>query len=227
MKFRLLLFSSMALFMLSRPAIAYREAFCPEHVTSVKIDNRVLISRLKYVHNKSMRYLSSIDDDEERDGFSLGYSPQKILDETTVNMVPDDNGCFKEITVNVIIDFLNPIIYISSELAVNSPEYKYVFWHESEHARITVENNKRYLPYLEQELRRYVSGIRIYRPTSFEEKKASEKYVYNKITDVVTKNIDKINSMNDALNKEFDAKEHKHDAWLASVVRKIENGYRF
>ena len=226
MKIWRLLLPFMAFFILARPAVAYDDAFCPEHVTSVTIDNRVLISRLKYYHNKSMRYLSAIDDDEARSGFSLGYSPQRILDETTVNTVSDDNGCFKEIIVHVVIDFLNPLIYIAAELPVKSPEYDYVFWHESEHARITVENNKRYLPYLEQELRRYISGIRVYRPTSFMEEKKSEKYIYNKITAVVTDNIDKINSMNDTLNKEFDAKEHKHDAWLNSVIKKIATSYQ-
>ena len=226
MKMWRLLFLSVMFLMATRSAAAYSDSFCPEPATSVKIDNRVLISRLKYVHNKSIRYLSSIQDNEEGEGHSFGYSSQVISYETAVDTVSDDDGCFKEIIVNVVIDFLNPVIYIASELPVKSPQYNYVFWHESEHARITVENNKRYLPYLEQELRRYVSGIRVYRPSTPADEEHSKKYIYNKITDVVMKNIEKLNNMIDEVNKEFDVREHKYDAWLDATVNKNKSSVR-
>jgi len=224
MKLWLFLFLSVCLFTSPRSVFAYDDSFCPEHVTSVKIDNRVLTNRLKYVHNKSVSYLSSIQDSEGGEGLSFGYSPQVISDETAVETISDDNGCFKEIIVNVIIDFLDPTIYIASELPSKSPEFNYVFWHESEHARITVENNKRYLPYLEQELKRYVSGIRVHRPTTPQEEKSSKKYIYNKVTAVVMKNIEKINDMIETVNKEFDAREHKYDVWLYSSFNKKIKG---
>ena len=188
---------------------AYSDAFCPPHDTEVIIDNRVTPDRLQYDYSKSVPELTEMSGKDEmgvrvRGMFTLGVKMQRKS-----RILHDMNGCPRIIKAYVVIDFVDSTIYVAREFLEGTDTYNYVQWHENEHARITIENNKRYLSYLEQEMRRYIGGLQIRYPDSRAEASKNNYYIAKKINDIVEREWRHLNDFIKNANEEFDFKEHQ------------------
>jgi len=201
-------------------AYAYSNEFCPPHDTEVIIDNRVTPDRLLYDYSKS---ISEITAKSGKSGVLVaGLFSSKVVLQRRPEIEPDrNNGCPIRIMITVVIDF-DPTIYVAREFMEGTDAYNYVQWHENEHARITIENNRRYLPYLEQELRRYIDGLRIRYPNSFEDAAKSSIYILSKINYIVEREWRNLNNFINKSNDDFDLKERKHSNWVREEYEKVK-----
>ena len=133
-----------------------------------------------------------------------------------------NNGCVEKITVNVRVLFESPTIHVGREFLEGTDAYNYVQWHENEHARITIENNKRYLPYLEQELRRYINGLQLYIPETEIEWDNNVNYVRSKIEYIIKREMNNLNNYIREANGYFDFKEQQHSYWVGEEYKKVK-----
>ena len=131
-------------------------------------------------------------------------------------------GCPKKIIVDIVIVFASPTVHVAREFLEGTDVYNYVQWHENEHARITIENNNRYLPYFEQELRRYIDGLQFYIPETQDEWSDNITYIRGKVNYIIEREINRLNNYINEANGYFDFKEHQHDRWLGKEYEKVK-----
>ena len=213
---------------------AYHDEFCPPHETKVIIDNRITPESLQYDYSKSVHELTRMAGKvlpEGAKGGVFGLFSRKVgyrlhvsdpMEAADMRMLTYDGTCIKKIIVTITLINDDPTIYVGREFLEGTETYNYVQWHENEHARIVIENNKRYIPYLKHELERYIAGMQFRVPESINEFINTYSYINEKIRYVTGLNIDKLNNFIKYANADFDAKEKKHGLWLAKEYEKVK-----
>lgn len=200
------------LMLFSLSAKAKDEVFCPNLYSNVKINNLINDNRLKYDFSKSVKEITAmskrkIADDE----MILGLFHHDVMGKYSVLVDFDQkDGCITGINLTMDMDF-NPTIYVANEYKKETKEYDYILWHEKEHAKITIENNKMYLDALKKEMERYISGLKVPRAWTNAELSKREIEIADLVKTTAIKSVEKLNIFIEKLQNEFDEKEYKQN----------------
>ena len=211
----------MCVMFVSFATYSYGGGFCPPHKTEIIIDNEVTLDRISYDYGKSgaeltREYNESLNELSTREEASniVGlYSHRNYVWYKNLKVVFDDrvnDHCPKKITVAFTVYSDNPTIYIARDHIGGNKGRVYTKWHEEEHSRIGIENVKRYLPYMEQRLRSYIEGVRIYAPKTNDDVMRFRRHIEKRVYGIISTNLRKLCDFIDALQEEFDAKEKEN-----------------
>lgn len=200
------------LMMFSMSAKANDEVFCPKLYSKVKINNLITNDRLKYDFSKSVKEITALSKNNiADDDLVVGLFNHEVVGKYSLSVDFDQkDGCITGIDLTIDIDFY-PTIYVANEYQKETKEYDYILWHEKEHAKITIENNKIYLDDLKKEMDKYILSLKVRRAWTNAELSKREIEIANLVKGTAISSVEKLNVFIEKLQKEFDEKEYKQN----------------
>ena len=194
---------------------------CPRHETHVNVKNEASYKSLLYDYGKSVPELTSISGKKNEIVFGLFRSELafSIRASSQIIRISSKLSCLKRIDVDIVFRLNNPTVHVGREFK-NTPIFNRVYEHEMRHARIHIENYKRYLDHLKPELSKYLKGltVRIAPPDKINNAVADKlkKFIKPRI-DVMNRNVKKFNDDFDASSAERENAKTIYKAYLNMV----------
>ena len=211
MFYKLIIFFAAFLLLVPEQLSAQNYGTCPRHETHVNVKNEASYESLRYDYGKSVPELTAISGKKGEIVFGLFKSELafNVRAASQIIKISPKLSCLKRIDVDIVFKLNNPTVHVGRELKGNAQLFNRVYKHEMRHARIHIENYKRYLEHLKPELSKYLKGltVRIASPDKI------NNAVIDKLKKFVKPRIDVMNRNVKKFNEDFDAsKEERENA---------------
>lgn len=179
------------------------EEWCETPRVNFTIENNVIPEKLRYDFSKNNVEIREIANGDKANGLFVSSIRYGIL-ANPMGM----NGCFSDINAILKIDFASVTIYVSKDFE-GTDYHDYILWHENEHARITIENVKRYLPVIRDKVTKYMMAMKIKKAETISDFLKNRRVIAKKTQDAINSIVKELINEISKFQKDFDENETK------------------